>query len=76
MPKNVLKEGVIDVIIRGEGEETFLELIKRIESDQPWDNIEGISYMNGDKQFISNNGRMRIKDINSLPYPDWGQLVY
>lgn len=71
MPEHVLRKGVFDVVIRGEGEETFLELTKKIEYNQPWHEIDGISFLNGEKQLISNKARQRIKDLNTIPYPDW-----
>jgi radical SAM superfamily enzyme YgiQ (UPF0313 family) len=71
MPEHVLKNGIIDVVIRGEGEETFLDLIKKIENKQSWHEIDGIAFLNEEKKLISNNARQRIKDINSFPYPDW-----
>lgn len=71
MPEHVLRNGIINVAVRGEGEETFLELIHKIEKNQPWHSIEGIAYMNGENKFIYNPARQRIKEINSFPYPDW-----
>jgi radical SAM superfamily enzyme YgiQ (UPF0313 family) len=71
MPEHVLKSGIIDVVIRGEGEETFLELIKKIENNQLWDNIDGIAFLNKEGQIVINKHRERIKNINNIPYPDW-----
>ncbi len=71
MPEHVLKNGTFDIVILGEGEETFLELVSLIESNKPWNSIDGIAYMEKNQQMVENRPRKRIKDIDSLPYPDW-----
>ena len=60
----VLKYPFVDVIVRGEGEITFRELIKNRNLEE----IKGISYKdNGDT--INNTDRPLIKDLNKLPLP-------
>ncbi|MBI4698275.1 MAG: cobalamin B12-binding domain-containing protein [Nitrospirae bacterium] len=71
MPEHVLKNRIIDVAVRGEGEETFLELIRKIENSQSWDAIDGIAFLNREGQLVINKPRERIKDINNIPCPDW-----
>ncbi|GAH07667.1 unnamed protein product, partial [marine sediment metagenome] len=60
----VLKYPFVDVVVRGEGEITFRELIKNKNLEE----IKGISYKdNGD--MINNADRPLIKDLNRLPLP-------
>ena len=60
----VLKHPFVDVVVRGEGEITFRELIKNKNLEE----IKGISYKdNGD--MINNADRPLIKDLNKLPLP-------
>lgn len=60
----VLEYPFVDVIVRGEGEITFRELIKNRNLEE----IKGISYKdNGD--IINNDDRLLIKDLNKLPFP-------
>jgi len=60
----VLEYPFVDVIVRGEGEITFRELIKNRNLEE----IKGISYKdNGD--IINNKDRPLIKDLNKLPFP-------
>ncbi|MBY9011885.1 MAG: B12-binding domain-containing radical SAM protein [Candidatus Lokiarchaeota archaeon] len=60
----VLEYPFVDVIVRGEGEITFRELIKNRNLEE----IKGISYKdNGD--IINNDDRPLIKDLNKLPFP-------
>jgi len=51
----------IDVVVRGEGEETLLELLQ----DKPYQDIRGITWRQGNNIFV-NPDRPFIKDIDSL----------
>src|SRR3989338_6788067 len=54
----------IDVIIRGEGEETIKEIVKGV----PYKDISGISYRENGK--IVHNKNRPLTDINTIPFPD------
>src|ERR1700730_9601213 len=41
-------QGQVDFIVRGEGEITFRDLLRAIESSSPYDHIAGLSYRVGD----------------------------
>jgi len=69
IPDNVLKEESIDFIVRGEGEETFRELIAGVNRKK----ITGLSYKE-DKNIIHNPTRAVISDINTLPFPAYHLL--
>jgi len=57
----------IDIIIRGEGEETVIELVQALESKQPLSEIQGISYRK-DGEAVSNPARSGNIDLDSLPF--------
>lgn len=58
----------VDIIVRGEGEETLLEIIDALNEDKDLVNIPGISYReNG--CVVKNKDRDLIKDLDSLPLP-------
>ena len=59
----------VDIIIRGEGEYTSLELAKCLEKNGDLKKILGINFRNNG-QIISTPDRPLIKDIDSLPFPD------
>lgn len=62
----------VDYIIRGEGEETFLELIEQIVRgtiDNGKFDIPGISFLTSDKIYIRNIDRSHINDLSILPLP-------
>lgn len=67
--EGVLKQCEADVVIRGEGELTFNELVERIENKQGFYDIVGITYRH-DGAVISNPHRALMPDINILPIPD------
>jgi magnesium-protoporphyrin IX monomethyl ester (oxidative) cyclase len=57
-----------DFVVRGEGEFTFLELIKALESKKDLREINGIIFKRNDK-VIENKLREPIKNLDSLPFP-------
>ena len=57
----------IDIIVRGEGEETIIELLQALEDSRPLDNISGISYR-ADGKIISTAARAASIDMDSLPF--------
>ncbi len=69
-PYNVLKEETIDFVVRGEGEETFKELVNALDKKKPLKNILGISYKNKQGKIIQNPERpfIDMNSIQELPY--------
>ncbi len=63
-PSEVLKYPFVDIIVRGEGEVTFRELIENKNLEE----IKGISYKNNGS-IINNPDLPLIKDLNKLPFP-------
>jgi len=44
-----LSHGLVDFIVRGEGELTFCELLRAIENESGYDHIAGLSYRSGER---------------------------
>jgi len=59
----------IDVVVRGEGEFTMLELVNGLHPGK----IEGITFRDGNA-VISNPDRPLFSDLDKLPYPAWHLL--
>jgi anaerobic magnesium-protoporphyrin IX monomethyl ester cyclase len=59
----------IDVIVRGEGEETLTELVKSAKKSQ-FPKIRGLSFRHNGR-IIRNQPRPLISDLNDLPYPGY-----
>ena len=72
LPENTLqKNDFIDIVVLGEGEETFLNLIECIDKNLDYRNVKGIAYKNKNGNIITNERRTRITNIDDIPYPDW-----
>lgn len=67
-PNFVLEDNNIDIVVKGEGELTFLELVKKIKERVDYKNIIGIIYKS-DGKIIFNNDREYVKDLDTLPFP-------
>lgn len=64
----VLKCPDIDVCVKGEGEDTIVELLHAIDEKKGFEKIKGIIYKR-DVQIVDNGPRGYIKDINSICFP-------
>ena len=61
---------VIDYCVRGEGEETLVELLSALECGDDIEGIDGIAWME-QGQYRENNPRTRILDLDTIPRPAW-----
>jgi radical SAM superfamily enzyme YgiQ (UPF0313 family) len=66
LPENTLKHDLVDIVCRGEGEETFLELIENFSKDQSIQLVRGISYKDSSREIFHNEDREFI-DLTKLP---------
>lgn len=57
----------IEVIVRGEGEQTIVDLLPALEHKKPLDNIPGISYRR-DGRVVNNPTRSTNVDLDFLPF--------
>ena len=58
----------LDIIVRGEGETTLLEIVKKVENGKSFHDVVGTTCRKGD-DVIKNPDRPHIEDLESLPYP-------
>ena len=58
----------LDIIVRGEGETTLLEIAKKVENGKSFHDVVGTTCRKGD-DVIKNPDRPHIEDLESLPYP-------
>jgi anaerobic magnesium-protoporphyrin IX monomethyl ester cyclase len=58
----------VDILCKGESEETIVELMRSVESDNDFSKIKGISYRLYDDVY-ENSDRSRIQNIDSIPFP-------
>ncbi len=68
--KSLIEYPEIDVIVRGEGEETLLDLIKAREKDLPLSEVDGISFRHAN-QILHNHQRSFLENLDELPFPGY-----
>ncbi len=59
----------VDIIVKGEGENTVLDLVYTLKRRGNLKDVQGIAFRNGYDVF-STSDRPLIKDLDSLPFPD------
>lgn len=69
-PEEVIADESIDIVVRGEGEETLMELIRRMEAGGDLSDILGL-WLKRDGEVFRNDMRPLIQDLDSLPFPRW-----
>lgn len=60
---------IFDVVVKNEGEQTFLELVNRHFEGHSWKNIEGIAYRNENGQCHATRSRSFQPNLDSIPFP-------
>jgi radical SAM superfamily enzyme YgiQ (UPF0313 family) len=69
-PERILRKyPSVDIIARGEGENTCLELVDSLESGENLKQVHGITFRKG-KNIASTPDQPLIKDLDSLPFPN------
>ena len=68
--ESVLEEKSVDVVVRGEGEFTLLDLVKHVENNQDLANVKGLAFKDKNNgSLIVTPDREIIKDLDILPFP-------
>lgn len=68
-PKESMEGSGIDVIIKGEMDQTTLNVVNAIKNNVPLEEIKGICFQNNGK-VTDNPDAELIKDLDALPFPD------
>lgn len=74
-PQFYFKFSKPDLIVLGEGELTFEDILHRISKGQSLQQVPGTIKLE-DSKVIKNNERERIKDLDDLPFPERDLLPY
>ena len=72
--KNVLPGGAIDVVVHGEGEETFVELLQCLQDRSRRVGIKGISFLDDAGTLVTTKARPLIADLDQLPLPAYDMV--
>ena len=65
LPDESIENECFDYVIRGEGEQTFLELANGLKKES----IPGLTYRDDSKNVVHNQSRSYIEDLDSIPFP-------
>ena len=60
----------LDLVVRGEGENTLLEIVKRTESNRSLDGVLGTT-LRTDDGILKNPNSPFIENLDELPFPAW-----
>jgi radical SAM superfamily enzyme YgiQ (UPF0313 family) len=67
--KVVLNSGFVDFVVNGPGEKCFPDLLKALENDQPYEQINNLIYKNGDEIIRTKKDELYNQDeLPPLPY--------
>ena len=83
MPDESLEKPQVDLVVRGEAEDTIIEIVQAVEGmepraqgmkalrlpEEPWSSILGLSYRDPSGHIIHNPLRPLRKDVESIPWP-------
>jgi len=64
-----LGSGLVDYVVRNEGEYSFRSLIDYLSGEAPWDSVKGVSRLADDGTVLRAPDSPFITDLDSLPFP-------
>ncbi len=70
MPVDTLSQTEADVVVRGEGEQTFARLVRTRLEGGPMASVPGIVYKDG-SQIVENALAPLLPDLDEVPFPAW-----
>ncbi|MBM4017965.1 MAG: B12-binding domain-containing radical SAM protein [Planctomycetes bacterium] len=67
--EETLADGRVDAIVRGEGEETFVEFLRRLHDPGRWCEVAGLAFRGAGGRIVVTPPRPLIADLDRLPFP-------
>jgi radical SAM superfamily enzyme YgiQ (UPF0313 family) len=67
-PETTIASPYVDIIVKGQGEETLLELVDALAKNKPLDTIKGISYKKDGKIIHNQDRSINTNNFGSMPY--------
>ena len=65
LPEQTVSSKFVDIVVRGEGEATIVELARALKTSKPLDSVKGITYKEGEE--IKNNPDRPPIDLDTIP---------
>ena len=70
MPDESMQRPEVDLVVRGEAEETIVEILQTLESADPqFSAIAGLSYRTAEGEIVHNPPRPLRRDVENIPWP-------
>jgi anaerobic magnesium-protoporphyrin IX monomethyl ester cyclase len=80
LPDESMQRPEVDLVVRGEGEETIIEIVSNLQSPIPnlqsqsferatWSRIAGLSFRDENGEIVHNPPRPLRDDLDSIPFP-------
>ncbi|RKY71108.1 MAG: radical SAM protein [Candidatus Latescibacterota bacterium] len=66
--EETLRTGLVDYVVRNEGEHIMLDLVRHLEDGHNLEEVQGISSMQ-DGQFVRTPAAPFVQDLDALPFP-------
>lgn len=73
VPEHSLRTSAVDVVVLGEGVDTFVPLVTAFRRDG-WagvGQVKGIAFLNTNGEFVTTGPAPRKADVDAIPLPDW-----
>ncbi len=70
VPEHVLATSPFDVVVLGEGEETFVDLLRARAAGRPLNGVKGLAFRE-DGRVVTTGLSDRRRDIDAIPLPEW-----
>ncbi|MFH1107578.1 MAG: radical SAM protein [Planctomycetota bacterium] len=67
--EQTLNEECVDVIVRGEGETTFVRILRQIHDRQAWSAIPGLAFRGSNGELVLTSPPPLVRDLDTLPFP-------
>jgi len=74
-PDIILRHFPVDIIVRGEGEETIVELMRALDDEHDLANVRGISFRRNGR-IIHTPSRPRITNLDRLPFVAYHRIDF
>ena len=71
-PEECLELDAVDIVCVGEGEESMVELVKKVQAGEPYTDIQGF-WVKGNDGISKNPMRKAPADLDSLPFAAYGR---
>ena len=72
---HALEDPNLDLVVLNEGEVTFPELLRALQEDRPWEEVEGIAFRR-DGRLVQTPPRGHVPELDAIPLPAWDLINF